>query len=281
MDQKRWKSIRNSKGPMNKYLFGISCFTAAMMITGAAVAADKIIVAADSWMPFTGEEGAARQGFCVDIVKAVFEPAGYEVQYQSRAWTRDVEDVKTGAADILLGAGRTDCPRCLFPEKPVAMVQNFYYVKKGDPWTFDRISSLVNRRLGVIDGYSYDDGVLDAYIKVGEVPDVQRAVGTNALSFNINKLLAGRLDTIVENDLVMKNKLGEIAVAADRIVPAGQANEAQAVYAAFTPEGSRSPELMALWTKGFAQLRASGKLAEILAKYGVTDWEAVAAPVNK
>jgi polar amino acid transport system substrate-binding protein len=45
------------------------------------------------------------------------------------------------------------------------------------------------------------------------------------------------------------------------------------LYIAFSPSDPRSPAYAALLSEGVVRLRASGRLAAILARYGLADWE--------
>ncbi|MBF0521425.1 MAG: transporter substrate-binding domain-containing protein [Candidatus Omnitrophica bacterium] len=234
--------------------------------------ADTITVRADSWMPYTGEPGD-RPGYCVEIFKTIFEAAGYTVDYQAVAWTRAVADVSAGTIDAILGGDNGDCPSCLFPTESIGKIQQTFYVKKGNPWKFAGLESLKGQRLGVVDGYSYDKGDLDGYIKKGDLPDVQKATGDNALPLNIKKLLSGRLDIVVEENQVMKMNLTDLGLSDDSIAPAGMVSEASDIFVAFAPGKDSSKKYMEIWNSGLRKLRASGKLAEILARYGLTDWK--------
>jgi len=44
-------------------------------------------------MPYNGDPASDRPGYCIEVIKAVFEPEGYTIDYQTLAWTRDVADV--------------------------------------------------------------------------------------------------------------------------------------------------------------------------------------------
>ncbi|MBF0595669.1 MAG: transporter substrate-binding domain-containing protein [Candidatus Omnitrophica bacterium] len=235
--------------------------------------AETITVAADPWMPYTGEAGASRLGYCVDVVKAIYEPAGYTVEYQTFPWSRDVADVAANRIDAIIGASRMDCPTCLFPDSAIGMVQNSAYVAKGDTWKYAGVSSLAGRRLGVVEGYSYDDGPLDAYIKDTDVPAVRKSSGTDALQKNIDRLVSGRLDVVVENDRVMKNALDDFGWPEDSVTLAGTVNEEQKIFLAFAPDKVTTVKLMRVWTDGIRQLRSTGKLKEIMARYHLADWE--------
>jgi polar amino acid transport system substrate-binding protein len=45
------------------------------------------------------------------------------------------------------------------------------------------------------------------------------------------------------------------------------------VYIAFSPGNPKSQEYAQILSKGIQQLRASGELATILKKYGMSDWK--------
>ncbi|MBF0533360.1 MAG: transporter substrate-binding domain-containing protein [Candidatus Omnitrophica bacterium] len=228
-------------------------------------------------MPYNGDPASVKPGYCVELIKAIFEPAGYTVDYQIQPWARDIAEVKEGNIDAVIGADSGDCPLCLFPKQAIGVNQNFYYVKKGNPWVFNGLKSLNLLRLGVIDSYSYDSGALDAYIKTADTQYVQKAAGDTALEVNIQKLQADRLDAIVENNWVLKNALKNLAIPEEAIVAAGKASEPQEVFLAFAPGKESSAKYTSLWDAGIQQLRASGKLKSILDKYHLADWK-IAAP---
>ncbi len=254
-------------------VLGITLILWAVCGLGVMAAAETISFRADPWMPYTGDPASDHPGYCIELIKAVFEPEGYAVDYQAMPWARDVRDVQSGEINAIVGASHTDCPQCIFPQKPVGMIQNFFYVKKGSSWVFKGVSSLKGLRLGVIDGYSYDDGVLDAYIKDGKAPDIQKATGDTALMTNIKKLDAGRLDVVVENNYVFSSGVTGLGLPSDGFIVAGQANEFQDIFIAFAPGKINSGVYMKIWDKGIAKLRGSGKLASILARYSLPDWE--------
>jgi polar amino acid transport system substrate-binding protein len=58
-----------------------------------------------------------------------------------------------------------------------------------------------------------------------------------------------------------------------RVISLGETGEPEEVYIACTPADPRGRAYADLFGKGTAQLRASGKLAEILKNYNLQDWE--------
>lgn len=45
------------------------------------------------------------------------------------------------------------------------------------------------------------------------------------------------------------------------------------VYMAFSPKGNNSKKYAAILSKGMIEIRENGTLKEILAKYGLKDWQ--------
>ncbi len=245
-----------------------------LMAFSAGASAATVTVGGNIWMPYTGDAGSDHPGYCVEILKAVFEAAGYEVKYQSEPLARVSADVLAGRIDVMASADKGDCPGCYFPSRSIGDELNAFYVRKDDPWKYRGVASLKDVRLGVINGYSYDNGVLDEYIKNAGMPAVQSASGNEALQTNISKLMAGRLDTIAVNDDVMRNSLGQPALVNAGLVSAGNLGDAEELYPAFAPDNPLSGKYKQIWDEGIEKLRLSGKLKEILARYNLVDWAA-------
>jgi polar amino acid transport system substrate-binding protein len=94
------------------------CFVfsfALLMVMGAAVPvfADTITVRADTWMPYNGEPNSDRPGYCIEMLKVIFEPMGYKIDYQIEPWTRATANAEAGKIDAIIGAAINDCPTCL------------------------------------------------------------------------------------------------------------------------------------------------------------------------
>ena len=60
---------------------------------------------------------------------------------------------------------------------------------------------------------------------------------------------------------------------ADQFKLAGKVNEPKKTFIAFSPELDSSHDYAHILSKGMNDLRLSGDLAKILAKYGLRDWQ--------
>ena len=88
----------------------------------------------------------------------------------------------------------------------------------------------------------------------------------------IAQVVSRRIEVFVEDANVAKSGLTQAGIS-DRIVMKGAVGELNDVYIACTPKGARGQELVDMFDKGIDQLRASGELEKILAKYNLKDWQ--------
>ena len=250
---------------------------AASLVTNTALAqaggAGTITVRADSWAPYCADPKDALPGYGIEILKQVFEKKGYTVDYQIMPWKRAVEEVKAGKWNIAIGATKSECEGFVFPAEEIGTIQNTFYVKKGTAWKFDGVESLKKVRLGCIEAYEYEPAV-DAYIASTKDSDkVQPSGGETPLEVNIRKLRAGRIDAMIETPQVVAWTLKQMNVPEGEIIPANPARSPEDIYTAFSPAKPDSKKLADELSAGIKELRQSGELKKILAKYGLTDWK--------
>ena len=98
------------------------------------------------------------------------------------------------------------------------------------------------------------------------------------LVLNIRKLLKGRIDVIPEDKSVFIETANGMGVL-EKIESAGidpinskEGLDEARLYMAFSPKNPKSKEYAKLISAGIEQMRLSGELGKILAKYGLTDW---------
>lgn len=249
-----------------------------LLLSAGTAAARTIILAADEWPPFNTHPGARLEGYMVDVAREVFEPLGITVAYKVMPWVRAVEGVLRGEYDALVGATPSESDGLVRPAEPLGVDQLALYVRRDDPWRFGGLASLEDRRLGAVEGYDY-------------VPDMSRYIaanrrnparihlhsGTAPLERLIGMLLLGRIDVLLDTEASIRFVAAEMGVL-DALQPAGQIEGAEKLLIAFSPAKPDASALAASLTDGIRRLRASGRLQEILERYGMTDWAPAAAP---
>lgn len=247
---------------------------AAVSFASSSANADTITVRADAWPPYNGDPKSDLPGYGIEVLKAVFSKAGHTIDYQTMPWTRALADVKAGKFDGAIGASEEDGAGCLFPKESIGFMDTELYVKKGSSWTYSSLDSMKSVKLGAIDEYDYGIPELNAYIKEKKGTDsVQVMTGDDALEKNINKLLAGRIDVLIEAEAVVKWTLKKMGLPEDSLSKAGSLNKPSAIFIVFSPAKPSSKGYADIFDTGIAGLRSSGELKTILDKYGVKDWK--------
>lgn len=227
-----------------------------------------ITIAADEWCPINCNPQSEQPGIGIEIAKAVFVRAGYRVNYVVMPWKEALAQVREGKVDAVVGASKSDDPGLVFPVSSLYSISDDFYVLSGNPWRYQGMQSLVKRRVGVIEGYGYGN-VIAKYISENRRVNgaIFFASGEEALKENIDRLLAGKIDVLVESRAVMDYTLRQLALS-DRIIWAGGVMQGP-VYLAFSPALAASRQRAQQLDAGYLQLRNSGQLQRMYNAYGL------------
>jgi polar amino acid transport system substrate-binding protein len=247
----------------------LALLACAVLLASAPARAETITLVADEWCPYNCAPGDAQPGFLIEIARRVFEPAGFGVDYKIVPWARAIRDARAGRYTAIVGAIRSEVPDFVFPEGAAFPSGTHAFVRSGSDWRYAGHESLDGVSVGVILDYSYGDET-DRYLQRHRANEkqVQVATGADALEKNIAKLLQGRVAVLLENPAVMQFFLARSA-RKDVVVPAGVLEDTE-VSIAFAPGEAHARDHAAVLSEGVRRLRASGELAEILGRYGVT-----------
>lgn len=238
----------------------------------SATVAEKITLATDVWMPFTGDAGSEMTGFMTEVAREIFVGAGYEFEYLNEPWPRAISDAEAGKVNGIIGCVASEVPNFVFPRNELGVIQNAFYVLKDSKWTYSGVKSLETISLGVIVDYSYGEDV-DQYVEKNKAAKgVQLAAGDDALETNIKKLLGKRIDATVESTAVFSYTMQQMGVAS-QIKEAGRIQATDKLYIAFSPALANSKKYAQVLSDGIDALRKSGRLREILKKYSLADWK--------
>ena len=250
------------------------CLGLAAALSPTSSRADTITMSADFWCPFNCQPGSDRPGYMVEIAREIFEAAGHRVEYTIVPWSRTLVEVMAGRTTAAIGASPSESRNLLFPSEALGMSANGFAMRKGTGFKFTGPESLSPWRLGGILDYGYDDGgPLDAYIQEKKTTDkVQLISGDEGVSQNLRKLMGDRVDLVIDETQVLAHAVAELDLG-DHVTIL-EPDKATPIYLAFSAAVPKSKEYMALLDDGVRRMRASGRLAEILARYGVKDWAA-------
>jgi len=227
----------------------------------------KIVLASDPWCPHTCPADLAHPGYMVEVARRAFALSGVTVIYRTMSWNRALSDTREGRIDGIIGTLGSRSAELDLPQEGFGHHYYVFAVRADDPWTLAGLDSLKERTLGIVQGYSYSPA-LDSWLsRHGD--RVEALGGESALDRNLRKLLAGRVDTVIEDEDVLAYRM-KTWPEAGRIRLVGRV-ESGALYIAFSRRHGRGSELARQFDSGVRAMRASGELDRILAQYGVRD----------
>lgn len=74
-----------------------------------------ITIRADEWYSMNGDPESDKPEYMIELAKAIFEPHGYEVDYQFMTWKKSLASVNGGFKDCVVGAVKDEAPGLLYP----------------------------------------------------------------------------------------------------------------------------------------------------------------------
>lgn len=242
-----------------------------LLFTGWLCFADTITIAADEWLPFTGNE-KEQNGYMIEIAKKVFEKHGHTVQFKNVPWSRAVTEAEKGTYTAIAGAYVSDAPSFIFPTEEQGLGIDAFYTLNASTWRFASYESLSSIILGVIQDYSYGDE-MDAYITKNEkTGKINKISGSDNLTHRLIQMLQQkRIDVFIENRNVCNYtmKLNKIT----DVKEVGACKTSNKIFIAFTPKNAKTAAYAKILSDGMIELRKSGELKTILEKYGLKDWK--------
>jgi polar amino acid transport system substrate-binding protein len=248
-----------------------------MLSSPAPLRAETVLLVTNEWCPYNCKPNSEKPGYMIEIAQRAFAMSRIHVRYITLPWSEAVKEVRQGKYHGLVGATKEEAKGFVFTPEHMGISVDRFYVRSDSVWRFLGMDSLRYASLGIIQGYNYGDE-LDDYIMrhVSNINRIQVARGSKAVKKNLNKLLLGRISTMIEDQYVMEYMLME-ENAVEKVKEAGSLGnfvdpQKDLVYIAFSPKHRDGPRYASILARGVRELRASGELHNILAKYGLETW---------
>jgi polar amino acid transport system substrate-binding protein len=254
-------------------LCGLTCFLGIFLLPQIGAAqADTIRLRADYWCPYNCTPGDARPGYMIELATLALAPLGHTVDYAFTPWDRALEEAADGSIDAVVGATPLEADGLVLSE-PLGRDHDCFFVRQDSAWQYRDIASLDAVLLGVVSGYTHDEGPIDAYIEAhdGHGGSVTATRDDEGAEKNVKLLLNGRLDAILDSEAVIRF-VAKQAGSLGKIKPAG-CLDPLTIHIAFSPKRADAAELNDALARQVAKMRADGSLAELLATYGLKDWQ--------
>ncbi len=237
---------------------------------------EVLIFVSDPYPPYV-IDGDKDKGYVTDATLLVFKKAGYEVKYKNVPYSRAINLIESGEYAGFLGVypGRESYA---YPDESLGYSKKSFFIRKGFNWKWEGVSSFDNMVFGVIKDYKLEETIIFPYIEKhkDDINRIQFTYGIDALSNNINKLIHGKIDLILGDEMVIWYTARELGIE-DQIMVADVDDsfkespifESLRMSVGFHRSNPKAEEYAVLLSNGLDQIKKTGDFEKILAKYGL------------
>jgi len=238
------------------------------------VQAETLRFATINYCPFTCDPALenGREGVLTEVLRAALEPAGITLELTMLPFLRAIQETQQGKYDGMVVANHELAPELVYPDAPTLRQHVAFLVKAGETWTYAGIDSLRTMKIGIVEGYSYADADLNAYLKEHQ-KDASKIVllhGQNTTEQGIQMLLKDRFTLYLEGAYSAQYVLMKLGLQ-DQVAIVGYSTGAFDDFTAFASQHPKARQYAALLSQAIKEMTASGKLKEILQKYGIRE----------
>ncbi|MCK8058217.1 MULTISPECIES: methyl-accepting chemotaxis protein [unclassified Fusibacter] len=224
----------------------------------------RIVVATSAYEPYIihDKKSSKVSGIDVDLLKRIYEPKGYEVDFKIVPWETSINMIRSGVSDILPTLSKTKEREQFIAFSNSYRAENRYafYTQSDKAIKINSYVDLRGKKIGVLAGYTY----FDAFDKDSRLK--KEASANDAILFE--KLERGQVDVVIMNEhggdyYLSQHKLGKNVVKESYIeVDRG----ADPTYMGF-PISDKKKHLKELFDAALSEMVNEGALIEIEKTY--------------
>lgn len=153
-------------------------------------------IAADEWPPMTGSE-LHQGGFSVHLAKEVLIDLGYQVTVEFMPWKRIMRTQSRSDYDLIPAIWHSQERESAYAFTQSYLENKVVFVSlKENAFPYTDLSSLQNKRVGIVSSYSYPEALLNY--------DQAKWQAGLDLNQNLKKLFGKRLDMMIGTDAVIR-----------------------------------------------------------------------------
>ncbi|WP_035025055.1 substrate-binding periplasmic protein [Enterovibrio calviensis] len=220
----------------------------------AQTPSQEVTIVSEAWADATNKNGS---GLYFDIMREVFEPLGYKLNFLTTTYSRSVYLVQTKKMHAFLGSYIDEQEDVLYPywhfdAEQVAAVYKSYAIPE---WEGEQ--SLQGKTVGWVKGYDYNE-YMGTTVNIREVKSRRQG---------LTMLYSDRLDALIDARSEIEEEFEKVNIDRNAFVISNFTD--LKLYPAFTntPQGE---ELRRAYDEGFEELLHSGKLKTMFEDY---EWE--------
>ena len=227
------------------------------ILGSVSIQAEKITAVGDPWPPFL-DPNQANNGIISEIATAAYATQGYEVEMSFVPWARALDGVKNASYDLLLGTWLTaERTEFLLYSDPYLNNSIKFIKQKGSSFEYSGLESLTGKSVGIVREYGYGDAFANAkHFKTAEAKD---------FISNIRKLIAGRIDLTLEDEIVAKAIIAKEAPELLKQIEFSTTDySTNALHVTSGLANAKHKTLIKAFNKGLVVIKANGEYDKIL-----------------
>ena len=234
----------------------------ALLLGSATAGAQTINAAGDPWPPFL-DPNHPQQGVAIELVREALATQGHQLNFSFVPWQRALDGVKEAEYDVLVSAWKTQERETFLEFNDAYLHNDIKFIKaKGTPFEYAGLDSLNGKTVGTVRGYGYGD----AFEKAS---NFKRDEAANLMP-SILKLIGGRIDLTLEDELVAKSLISkENPALLEQIEFVATPLSSNGLHVAAGLKNPKHAEIIAAFNKGLQTIKANGTFDEVLQRNGV------------
>lgn len=260
---------------MNKYFLKLSTAVLPLyfLLSMSQLQAKTFLIASDEWCPYVCDDDVL-PGFLVEVLNEIADKNKLDTTFSFIPLARALSLSQKSEVDIVLALTQQHISNYKLQQSKQSFggLYNDFYVLSDNNWRYKNTKDLAeelskNNILGTISGYQYGDEI--SQLISTKQANVFAASGNSPLDKQLKMLHMGRVDIVLDSRFTVQYQLSKLPYT--NIIHAGTQGTFTPLYLGYS--SSMTDELIDTFDRGLLSLRASGRLAKILAKYGISDWQ--------
>ncbi len=187
---------RNQAASSRRLITRVTAGTQGEATPGPRTGSASLRLVTAAWPPYVYEQDGLPAGVDAEILAEVGRRLKRELKIEFLPWDNCIDMVKTRDADGIFSLNRTPEREgfLAYPEEHNFDSASVFFARKDSPIVFERFSDLVGRRIGIIEGYSYEGG----FTQTSGI----HLEPASSDETNLKRLVSGAIDLAVADRLV-------------------------------------------------------------------------------
>jgi len=225
-------------------------------------AADELRLATSSWPPYVDEKMPGK-GLAIKLVTTALTRAGYSTKLRIESWTRSLEGTDIGVYDVIPTAWYNEKRARSFTfSKPYLMNNIMLLKRKSDPFTFNNLSDLNGRVIGIIPNYAYGP----EFDKAGNFYRVR----SEHLVENLTKLQQNQINLTLDDERVLLHDLNKyMSNSQDEFEILPKPLSVNGLHIAVSKQHPDHEKIVAAFDKAIEEMKQDGEFEKILNEFGI------------